>query len=154
MLIPGQHYSVEQVLPHRGQLLLLDSIDDYGPDWVTAGVRIRNDSLLNEARGVPAWVGIEYMAQTAAAYGGIEQCQRGQQPSIGFLLGTRRYSATVPWFEPGWQLRVRAQILLRDSSDLAVFACEIHDNAGCLAQAEIKAYRPQDPEAVLGVGER
>jgi len=154
MLIPGQRYSVEQVLPHRGQLLLLDSIDDYGPDWVTASVRIRSTSLLAEGRGVPAWVGIEYMAQAAAAYGGIEQCQRGQLPGIGFLLGARRYTATVPWFETGCELQLRAQVVLRDSSDLAVFACEIHDNASCLAQAEIKAYRPQNPEGVPGVQKR
>lgn len=154
MLVPGQHYSVEQVLPHRGQLLLLDRIDDYGRDWVLAGLQVRADSFLADARGVPAWVGIEYMAQAAAAYGGIEQCQRGERPGIGFLLGTRRYAAEVPWFKMGAQLQLHAQILLRDASDLAVFACEIREHQRCLAQAEIKAYRPQNPEAVLGGARR
>lgn len=150
MLIPGRHYRAEETLPHRGRMLLLDEISGYGEDWLSAIVRIRADTLLAEAGGVPAWAGIEYMAQAAAAYAGIERLQKGQTPTIGFLLGTRRYESIRPWFAIGAELQIRAQIMLRDANDLAVFDCEIHHNGQRVAWADIKAYRPEDAEKFLG----
>ena len=150
LLVPGSRYRPEQVLPHRGRMLLLDQIDDYGTDWVRAVVQIRADSLLLGGAGVPAWVGIEYMAQTAAAWSGIEQLQRGLQPSIGFLLGSRRYHCTQDHFAIGSELRITAQLLLRDDSDLAIFGCAIKHNGQRLAWADIKAFRPQDVGEFMG----
>ncbi|MDB5969867.1 MAG: putative 3-hydroxydecanoyl-[acyl-carrier-protein] dehydratase, inferred for pathway [Hydrocarboniphaga sp.] len=150
MLVPGCRYRPEQVLPHRGRMLLLDEIDDYGADWVRSIVRIRADSLLLGDAGVPAWAGIEYMAQTAAAWSGIEQLQRGVTPGIGFLLGSRRYRSACEHFAAGWELRITAQLLLRDDNDLAIFDCAIQHNEQRLAWADIKAFRPQDVGEFLG----
>jgi predicted hotdog family 3-hydroxylacyl-ACP dehydratase len=149
-LVPGSSYRPEQVLPHRAPMLLLDEIDDYGAEWVRSIVRIGTRSLLITDAGVPAWVGIEYMAQTAAAWSGIEQLQSGLQPGVGFLLGTRRYQCLQDYFALGSELRITAQLLLRDASDLAIFRCAIHHNEARLAWADIKAFRPQDAGDFLG----
>lgn len=150
-LLPGRHYTLAETLPHSGRMRLLDRIDDYGSDWLRACVRIRADSLLVEPRGMPAWVGIEYMAQTAAAWSGVEQLQRGVRPGIGLLLGTRRYETIAGWFPLDADLQVTARLVLGDDSDLAVFDCDIQHNGQCLARADIKAYRPQDVEKYLGM---
>ena len=40
MVKTGARYRVEDLVPHRGAMSLLDSIDDYGPDWLRATVTV------------------------------------------------------------------------------------------------------------------
>ncbi|MBB6093397.1 putative hotdog family 3-hydroxylacyl-ACP dehydratase [Povalibacter uvarum] len=147
-------FRIEDVLPHEGRMLLLDELVEYGPDHVICALTVDADTQFCEVgRGVPAWVGLEYMAQTMCAYSGIDEARAGQKPSIGLLLGSRRYVAEVEWFPPGTRLSIRADLLLRDESDLVAFACTIHDGARVLARGDVKAIRPKDVLAVIR-GER
>ncbi|MGQ0586898.1 MAG: ApeP family dehydratase [Gammaproteobacteria bacterium] len=149
MLRTGVHYQPAEVLPHRGAMLLLDSIRDYGDDWLVAEVRVRKDSNFGTPDGVPSWVGIEYMAQAVSAWSGIGQVQNGGKPGIGLLLGSRRYQARRPLFAVGSHLRVRARLVWRDTDDLAAFDCAIEEDGEAVAHAQLKVYRPRDLDAVL-----
>lgn len=149
MLRTGVHYQPAEVLPHRGGMLLLDAIRDYGDDWLVAEVWVRKESGFATADGVPSWVGIEYMAQAVSAWSGIGQVQHGGKPSIGLLLGSRRYDAKRPVFRIGSHLRVRAQLVWRDTDDLAAFDCAIEEDGVPVARAQLKVYRPRDLDAVL-----
>ena len=40
MLKLGVRYRVEDLVPHRGAMCLLDSIDDYGADWLRASLTV------------------------------------------------------------------------------------------------------------------
>jgi predicted hotdog family 3-hydroxylacyl-ACP dehydratase len=142
--------SIESILPHAGRLRLLDELRDHGPEHVTCGVTIREQSMFCEgASGVPAWVGLEYMAQACCAFSGIEEVREGRRPSIALLLGSRAYESKVGFFALGTQLAVRAELLMRDESDLVAFACTIHDHGQVLARGDVKAYRPKDVLAVI-----
>lgn len=152
MIKCGFHYNPADVLPHREPLLLLDSIQGYGEDWLQAEVQIRPDSFFADAHGVPSWVGIEYMAQAVCAWSGIEQVQRGEPPGVGLLLGSRRYEASCPVFITGSRLQVRIQMIWRDSNDLGAFDCTIHESGKVLATAQLKVYRPPDARAFLERG--
>jgi predicted hotdog family 3-hydroxylacyl-ACP dehydratase len=154
MLERGLRYEPSEVLPHRGALLLLDAIEDYGDDWLEAGVTVRADSAFGGPAGVPAWVGIEYMAQAVSAWSGISQVQRGGRPSLGLLLGSRRYEAQRPVFAVGSRLRVRVELLWSDARNLAAFDCSIAEDGRAVAQAHLKVYRPDDLAPVLKEGAR
>ncbi|MGH8517261.1 MAG: hypothetical protein ACREUE_07350, partial [Panacagrimonas sp.] len=117
----GEHYRPEQLLRQSGPMCLLDGVMGYGPDWIETRVDVRPDSRFGDAAGVPAWVGIEYMAQTIAAWSGIEHVQAGERPRIGLLVGCRRYACEVARFAPGQSLRVRAEFLMGDELEFAVF---------------------------------
>lgn len=152
-MTPVPQFRIDEVLPHEGRLLLLDELVEYGPDHVICAVTVRADTQFCEAgRGVPAWVGLEYMAQTMCAYSGIDEARAGQKPSIGLLLGSRRYLSEVEWFPLGARLIIRADLLLRDESDLVAFDCTIHDGTRVLARGDVKAIRPKDVLAVIGGG--
>src|SRR3954462_8869344 len=125
MLELGISYRVEELVPHRGSLCLLDSIDDYGNDWLRASVTTRPATAFATEAGIPGWVGIEYMAQAASAFGGIEQVQRGERPSIGLLIGARYYRCMQDNFLFGTPLDVFAQIAMRDAEDFAAYDCRI-----------------------------
>jgi predicted hotdog family 3-hydroxylacyl-ACP dehydratase len=149
MLKPGLRYAVDDLVPHRGPMSLLDRIDDYGEDWLRASVEIRPGSLFATSDGVPAWVGIEYMAQAAAAFGGIDQVQRGEPPSIGLLIGARYYRSMVQVFPLGIRLDVLAKIALRDADDFAAYDCSLIAAGNRLAECILKAYRPRDLAPLL-----
>jgi predicted hotdog family 3-hydroxylacyl-ACP dehydratase len=139
----GDRYAPAQVLPHRRGMLLAETVD-YGPDCGRIALTVREDSPFCEgARGVPAWVGIEYMAQAMGVYSGVERHQHGGTPQIGLLIGTRRYDSSVPVFSLGAQLTTTARLVFSDA-EMYVFNCEISDGQNVLARGDIKAFRPDD----------
>jgi predicted hotdog family 3-hydroxylacyl-ACP dehydratase len=147
-------YRIDQVLPHAGGMLLLDELLEWGDEHIICGVYVRHHTrFCDAARGVPAWVGIEYMAQTMCAFSGVEEVRAGLRPSIGLLLGTRRYQSDVEWFGVGADLLVRADLQLRDENDLVAFQCSISEGGHVLARGDVKAYRPRDVMSVIR-GER
>lgn len=149
-------YAIGDVLPHAGAMLLLDELLDYGPEHVDCAVTIRNESLFCEAaKGMPAWVGVEYMAQTAGTFAGIADVQAGRAPGVCLLLGARSYRAETAYFPIGARLRIAARLALLDENDLAAFDCVIYSEQDekIMARGDIKAYRPKDLAAVVR-GER
>lgn len=143
--------TIATILPHVGRMRLLDELHDHGPEHVACDVTIHAGTMFCDGiQGVPAWVGLEYMAQTACAFSGVEEVRAGRAPSIGLLLGTRSYQCFTEWFPLGTTLRIRADLLMRDASDLVAFACTIHAKDRLLARGDLKAYRPKDVLALVG----
>jgi len=145
-------FSIERVLPHAGRMVLLDELVEQHGDNIVTTLTIRSDSVLCDGvTGVPAWVGMEYMAQTACAFSGVDEARAGKRASISLLLGTRSYRVNVPVFAIGMRLLVSVQMLMRDDDDLTVFACTIRDAAtgAELATGDIKAIRPANLRALI-----
>lgn len=144
----GERYTPEQVLPHRYEMLLADSVD-YGADYGQIALTVRLDSLFCEGvHGVPAWVGIEYMAQAMGVFSGVERRQQDSEPRIGLLIGTRRYDSSVPYFPIGAQLTTTARLVFHEEQ-MFVFNCEISDGQQVIARGDIKAFRPDDIKEFL-----
>lgn len=131
---------VAEVVPHEAPMVLLDRILSFDATTLVAEVAIGPDTLFAEADGVPAWVGLEYMAQAVAAHAGLEARLRGEPPAVGYLLGTRAFRATVAAFAPGTTLTVHVEALFVELG-LGAFACRIESD-GVLAQAKINVYQP------------
>lgn len=142
--------SVQDLLLHQPPMLLLKSIVKWDETGLEALVDPKDSALFADEHGaVPCWVGIEYMAQAIGAYAGIESRTEGVPLCLGFLLGTRRYSAKVVSFDPEQLLRVKVRELLRDETNLVLFDCQIYADDQLLASAEIKAIQPKDANAVI-----
>lgn len=153
--MPAPGFPVAAVLPQRGRMLLLDELLDHGPEHATCAVDIRRDSpFCDGVNGVPAWVGLEYMAQTLCAYSGVDEVRAGLPPSIGLLLGSRRYESMVEWFAIGSRIVIHAALVLRDDNDLVAFDCTIHENGRLLGRGDVKALRPRDVLAVIRGGRK
>ena len=154
MLQLDNRYLVEDLVPHRGAMSLLESIDGYGVDWLRASLTVNPRGIFATSGGVAGWVGIEYMAQAAAAFGGVEQVQRGEAPSIGLLLGARYYRCMLDHFPNGMKLDVFAKVAMRDDQDFAAYACTLESGGQRLAECTLKAYRPDDLGPVLAEAAR
>jgi predicted hotdog family 3-hydroxylacyl-ACP dehydratase len=142
-------WTLEQLLPHRAPMLLLDELIHCDDDGSEVALSIHPHSAFFDAGlgGVPAWVGIEYMAQAVATWSGFQQLSAGQPVTIGFLLGSRRYQSQRPVFQNGERLVVTAKARYVEPGALAAFDCCITDAGGeLLAEATINAFRPNDPQ--------
>jgi len=131
---------VTDLIPHTGDMVLLDRIVDYDDMGLTAELAVRGDGLFGDGRTVPAWVGIEYMAQTVAAYVGMKARQANEPIRMGFLLGTRRYNSNVAAFKVGATLTIRVEKIMQDDG-LGVFDCRIHGE-GVEVTANLNVYQP------------
>jgi predicted hotdog family 3-hydroxylacyl-ACP dehydratase len=133
-----------ELLPHGPEMTLIDQFREYSPQRSIATVTITRRSRFAEADGVPAWVGIEYMAQTIAAHAGYEGWLRGQPPAIGFLLGTRAYRSDIDVFPLGTTLTISVEPLVTDAK-LGAFQCAITTDR-VVAIAVVNTYQPNVDE--------
>ncbi|HEY8098037.1 MAG TPA: hotdog family protein [Methylobacter sp.] len=131
---------VADLIPHSGSMVLLDRIIDYDDQGLTAELVVRNDGLLGDDKAVPAWAGIEYMAQAIAAYAGMMARRVGEPIRLGFLLGTRRYNSNVAVFKVGATLTIRVKKIMQDDN-LGVFDCRILGD-GVDVAANLNVYQP------------
>lgn len=143
-------WDIEELVPHKESLSLLDEALAADDVSARAGVRIAENSLLYDAGlgGVPASTGIEYMAQTIAMFAGAQARRAGGAPAVGFLLGTRRFVAHEPIFILGAWLEIIVEQELRDDQ-MAAFSCKISESDHLLAEARLSVFQPNDVELFL-----
>jgi predicted hotdog family 3-hydroxylacyl-ACP dehydratase len=137
---------IGELLPHGPEMTVIDRLLTYSPERTVAAVAITERSRFFAATGVPAWVGIEYMAQTIAARAGYEARLRGERPAIGYLLGTRAYRSSWPEFPLGLELTVAVEPVVVDEK-LGAFQCSISADS-VIATAVVNTYQPAAHELV------
>ncbi|MCX7208115.1 MAG: hotdog family protein [Proteobacteria bacterium] len=142
-------YAIGDIIPHAGKMLLLDRAIAGNDTHFECEVTISADNLFFTGTGVGAWVGIEYMAQTVAAWAGWQARLAGQTPKIGFLLGSRRYSCSVSEFELGQVLCIRISRSFQADNGLGQFDCHILIDQQEVAQAALTVFEPLDVSAFL-----
>jgi len=140
---------IEDVVPHRGAMLFVDQLLAADKDAVAVSATIRLGQMFTVDAGLPAWVGVELMAQAIAAWAGWQARQRGERVKLGFLLGTRRYETTCEHFGIGARLRIEAHCELFGDNGLGMFSCRILEGEAVLATANLSVFEPNDPEAYL-----
>lgn len=145
------HYRPADLLPHGPQAVLLEEVLDWNDDIVSTALTVHaDDRYFQPGLGVPAHLGIEWMAQTAGVFAGLEAKAAGQAVRIGFLLGTRHYRAAQSWFAAGQRLMVSAKLVFREQG-MAVFDCRILKSDGEeAATARLTVYQPGDSTQDLG----
>jgi predicted hotdog family 3-hydroxylacyl-ACP dehydratase len=135
-------HEMDAWVPHRGAMSLLATVERCDGESVVARVRVPAQGLFATPQGMPAWVGIEYMAQAVAAWSGARARKDGGSPRIGYLLGCRRYEAAVPVFEAGAELVVHAQCELTGENGLGMFDCRIEQDGRVLANGRLSVFEP------------
>lgn len=142
-------YPIETLLPQSLDMILLDRVVEIGEEHIVVELKVRDDGLFSSPEHtVPAWVGLEYMAQSIAAFSGYHKKCRGEEIVLGFLLGSRHYHCSVGSFPCGAQLRVRAEKIIEAANEMSVFACVIEgDNIN--ATAQLNVLLPQNSKKFL-----
>lgn len=136
-----------ELIPHRPPMLLINTVLSVDETSSSSIVIVDEVSpFFEDGKGVPTWIGLEYMGQTAALIAG-HQLELGRvTPHLGFLLGTRAYKTTHNYFTPGtYKVRCEEKAVVGDG--LATFACFIENepqdgsDIQCLATASLSVFR-------------
>lgn len=141
---------LEQLLPHQSPMILLDRLVAVNGQEGTCEVTVTPHAMFLEASGVPAFVGIEYMAQSIAAYGGYQAYLAHEPITVGLLLGTRRLALYCQFFELGQTLWIHVAHVW-GKHELMRFRCSITSAAAgtLLQQAELNVFKPKALQAYL-----
>jgi len=142
MTFLASRYPMSKILIHKDTMLLIDEVLEFSENSLTAQVTIKTGcEFLNSDNQVPAWIGIEYMAQAIAAWAGATHINKGDEIKKGYLLGTRKYIAHASFFPLNSVLKVAVKKVY-EGDDLGVFDCTITTDT-LLAEASLNVYQPQ-----------
>ena len=131
------------LIPHRPPMLLLNRIRKVGTNYSEAEIDIHENSTFLTEYGVPSYVGIEYMGQTAALIAGYQKQQGELEEHLGFLMAVRFYHCQSDYFKINQTLLINCQEQAVVGNTLATFACEIKDKITDkkLAEAQLSVFR-------------
>ena len=146
---------IEELLPHRGTMLLLDAVLAGADESLIAQARVQGDAWYADATGaMPAWIGIELMAQTIAAHVGLLARRAGNPMRPGVLLGSRSYKVHTPVFARDALLHIEVKELLRCEEGHGAYECVIQHDGVVGAEAVIKVFQPRDFQSFIEEGFR
>jgi len=146
-----EHIAIEELLPHSGPMLLVDRVLQSEHDYVVCALEVRSDGLFDTDNQVPALLGLEYMAQTIAAFSGLQARQKKEKPNLGFLLGTRKFTTNVAHIRCGTALTISARQSMKTTDGMAAFECTLVGD-DIKQTATLTVYEPLDAKQFLAGG--
>ncbi len=147
-------WPLAELLPHAGDMILIDQVLGFDQEQIHTRLTVRAGGLFNREDGsLPAWVGIELMAQSVAAYAGCRARSEGNPVELGFLLGTRKFECNVEHFPAGAELQIHALRSLEDDNGMGVFECHLN-GPGIHASARLNVFRPPQAQNYLAQASR
>lgn len=134
---PPQQMLVEDLLPHREPMVLIDRLLVATEKTLHAVARVPEQGLF-EVPSRPGSVlaaafGLEAMAQAIAAWDGYWCLIAGQPIRVGLILGVRDFRSSAATFAAGTQLQISAEIVIQTDDGVGVFDCVI--DAGPVTQS-------------------
>ncbi len=124
-------------------MCLLDELIEIDDQQAIAAVTPKPGDLFVTDDGVPALVGIEYIAQTVASFS-CARANKAGHPDIGLLLGSRRYTSEVAFFPLGEKLTVIVKPLYLEDDALGVFEGKIQLGDKVVVNATLNVFQPDD----------
>jgi predicted hotdog family 3-hydroxylacyl-ACP dehydratase len=127
---------------------LLDEIIGWNEDRLVSVVTVRPDCMFLDGDEMPSHIAIEWMAQTCGAMVGAQALERAQPVRIGFLLGTRDFTAGVSRFHLGDRITITASPIFTDGQ-MAVFDCRVERESEVCATARLNVFQPESLKSML-----
>jgi predicted hotdog family 3-hydroxylacyl-ACP dehydratase len=133
---------IENYIPQRGPARMIDRLVEVDSEHAIVEADVPFQGRMVRGGQMPAWVGIELMAQAIAVWAGDRSRRAGRPVRVGYLLGSRRYQAFCDGFAAGSTLRVQADCDFVADSGVGIFSCRIEHASLLLAQAQVSVFEP------------
>ncbi len=141
-------YSVEELVPHRGIMSLLDAVQETDDYHTLASAVVKDSWPLARDGAVASLMLIEVLAQAAAAWFGWQNLQQGKPVEIGFLVGVKEARFHTPQVAVGTRVEARIDCGIRRQSFL-VMEGSVRDAASLLAEARLQLFVPETSSGVF-----
>lgn len=111
MSAPDRFPPVEALVPHRGPSLLIQRVLEMGGNELRCAGRIPSESAFAAAGAAPNFVGLDLLAQAAAALETLQRVERSAAaPEIGYLVGIREARFETPTLLLGPELTAHVRL--------------------------------------------
>jgi len=140
-------YNVSELIVHKAPMILIDRIESYDDKSIQSVIEIKQSSPFLNENAVPAYIGIEYMAQTVACFSGIKALEADNAVRIGFLVSVRKLKLFTNAYSIGSSL-VAKSCVLYDDGEMAAFDCQILYENHILAEAKLNVYQPYEYDKI------
>jgi predicted hotdog family 3-hydroxylacyl-ACP dehydratase len=137
---------IEDYIPQRGPARMIDRLVEVDSEHAVVEADVPFQGRMVRGGLMPAWVGIELMAQAIAVWAGDRSRRAGRPVRVGYLLGSRRYQTFCAGFAAGSTLRVHADCDFVADSGVGIFSCRIEHDNQLLAQAQVSVFEPVGAE--------
>lgn len=125
-------------LYHEPPMALLDRVVEVGPDSAVCSCIVNEENpFCCASRGVPSWVGIEFMAQCIAVSAGASAILEKRPLPLGFLLGTMAFHSRIDRFDPAATYLAHSRNLVKGELGLGAFDCAISLGDETIATARL-----------------
>ncbi|OOH90666.1 dehydratase [Pasteurellaceae bacterium 15-036681] len=147
LTLPITH--IAPLVPHSGEMILLDRITDFGADFLIAESEVKADNILIKHGKLATFAGIEIMAQGVAAWAGCMAVQAGEPVRLGYLLGTRKLHIHSQQIPVGTKLQIRIKMSIQDATGFGVFDSQLIDLADnkVLLEGALNVFSPKEEKA-------
>lgn len=137
---------VAPLLPHSGEMVLLDVIKDFGENFLIAETTIKADNILIQNGKLSTFSGIEIMAQGVAAWAGCMAVKANEPVRLGYLLGTRKLHIHQDEIAIGIYLQIKIKMSIQDATGFGVFDCQMIDIATqkVILEGALNVFSPKD----------
>ncbi|MEI7376525.1 hotdog family protein [Dickeya chrysanthemi] len=144
------YHSADYYLPHHSPMVMVAEVVRVDQNSACCRVQVSPASVLGpflDADGnLPAWFGIEIIAQTVGVWAGWHQRQQqDEKPRPGMLLGGRGYHCQQDFFPAGSLLEVNVTLLMRDDK-IGSFDGDILIAGEVFASGRVNTYQPDETE--------
>lgn len=138
-------------LPHESPMVLVDEVILVDDEHAHCRVAISRESILapflNTNGDLPAWFGVEIIAQTIGVWSGWHGRRQDnhKKPRPGMLLGARGYCCKQDVFPAKSRLDIYVTLLMRDEK-VGSFDGEIVIDGEKYASGRLNTYQPDNNE--------
>jgi predicted hotdog family 3-hydroxylacyl-ACP dehydratase len=111
MITKLSSYTLEDILPHRGSMLLVDTILEVDATHAVTTSVIKESYPLTDINGSKSLIMVEFAAQTAGVCNGLDRIKaKGENSSkMGWLVGVKRAQLHVDTIPLGTTVITRSE---------------------------------------------
>lgn len=141
---------LEKMLPHKPPMVLVDRLISNDAHSAIVEATIKDDYPFTSG-SIGAWVGLELIAQSAAVLAKLTKQASADKASLGFLLGSRSFTAYIPEFTPGQKVLVEVKLDPASEGQVMVNARgKVKDASGqVICEGTLTLYEPNDDALYL-----
>ena len=135
---------VSALLPHRAPMILLERVVRFSDEGIECVVKTTGTPFVSE-NSVDIIVATEWMAQAVGTFVGAGRQKKGEEPRIGFIIGSRRIDFHVDRVAADTELRVHACPVWIDRGN-GNFRCRVEERSTgrVLAEGSLTVHEPEN----------
>lgn len=132
--------SIDLLMPHSGNMVLVDEILEYGVDYAVLKSVVKENNAFLQDGFLPNYVLAEMMAQTLVVLRGLGNQENAN--TIGFLLALRNFEVFKNNSKIGDEIILKVKVSTQDNNGLGIYECQASIGSEIIAKASITALNP------------